>query len=73
VPRRPASPHSILEQALNTALANAGKFVVNVVVARPGVGGVPANRADRPIQVRVIDDGGLEGGEARLEIFSDKS
>ena len=31
------------------------------------------NSADRPIQVRLVDDGGTQGGEARYEIISSKS
>jgi flagellar hook protein FlgE len=63
-----------IEFAMNVALANAGKLVVNGVVQPAGPASVTAiAREDRPIQIRVIDDGGVEGGEARLEIHSDKS
>ncbi|MGI8423523.1 MAG: flagellar hook-basal body complex protein [Chloroflexota bacterium] len=58
-----------VEYAMNQALANAKVKLDDGTT----YGSVPATRADRLIRVEVIDDGGLQGGEAKLQFISQKA
>ena len=58
-----------LEYAMNMALVNAQyKLEDGTTYAA-----VPANPADRLINIRLVDDGGIQGGEAKLQFIAKKA